>query len=294
MVERKGETGPLLGAHMSIAGGLDKAMVRGKDLTCNTIQIFTKNANQWKECNLGQDKISAFIKKREELNIQPVISHGSYLINLASPDEDIREKSMNAMLHELRRSEKLGIEYLVIHPGSHRGSGEKEGLQRIVNAIDQLLLRTDGYAITMTLETTAGQGTALGYTLKHLAYIMENVKDNSRMALCIDTCHVFAAGYDLRDEKNYEGFFNEVDKFIGMEHLKVIHLNDSKKNCGSRIDRHEELGKGMIGLGPFQRIMQDESLKHIPKILETPGIGTAKNRAKDRNTLQLLRNCVQQ
>ena len=140
----KGETGPLLGVHISIAGGLDKAIAGGKDLACNTIQIFTKNASQWKECNLGQDEISAFIKKREELNIRPVISHGSYLIALASPDEDIREKSLNDMLHELRRSEKLGIEYFVIHPG-HRGSGEKEVLQRVVGALEQLLLKTDGW-----------------------------------------------------------------------------------------------------------------------------------------------------
>ena len=281
---------PLLGAHTSIAGGLDKAIVRGRDLGCKTIQIFTKNSNQWKERHLEQGEISAFKAARKELDMGPVIAHSSYLINLASPDDEIYDKSINAVLNEMERCEKLGIEYLVLHPGSHRGSGEEEGLKRIVQAIDRLHQKTGGYKIRIALETTAGQGANLGYKLEQIAQMMESVKDNWRLALCLDTCHVFAAGYELRDEKSYERLFNEVETHIGMEYLKVIHLNDSKKDCGSRVDRHEDIGRGMIGPEPFKRIMQDGRLKDIPKIIETPGAGTDKNSEKDQENLQLLRN----
>ncbi len=282
--------GPLLGAHTSIAGGLDKAIVRGRDLGCNTIQIFTKNSNQWKERHLEQDEINAFHEAREESDMGPVVSHGSYLINLASPDDEIYDKSINAMFCEMKRSEKLGIEYLVVHPGSHRGAGEEEGLKRIVQAVDRLHQKTGGYKIRIALETTAGQGANLGYKLEHIAQMMESVRDNSRLALCLDTCHVFAAGYELRDGKSYERLFTEVEMLIGMEYLKVIHLNDSKKDCGSRVDRHEDIGMGMIGPEPFKWIMQDGRLKDISKIIETPGTGTDKNSEKDRENLQLLRD----
>ena len=281
---------PLLGAHTSIAGGLDKLVIRGRKLGCRTIQIFTKNSNQWKERYLDKEEIDLFKEARERSDVEPVIAHGSYLINLASPDDEIYDKSINAVLNEMERCEKLGIECLVLHPGSHRGSGEEEGIDRVVQAIDRIHRERSRYRVRITLETTAGQGATLGYKLEQIAQMMEGVRDNSRLALCLDTCHVFTAGYEMRDEKSYERLFNDVETLIGMEHLKVLHLNDSKRDCGSRIDRHEDVGKGLIGLEPFRWIMQDERLRDIPKILETPGIGTDKNREKGRYNLQLLRS----
>ncbi len=288
--EKRLKKEPLLGAHTSIAGGLDKLVIRGRKLGCRTIQIFTKNSNQWKERYLDKEEIDLFKEARERSDVEPVIAHGSYLINLASPDDEIYDKSINAVLNEMERCEKLGIECLVLHPGSHRGSGEEEGIDRVVQAIDRIHRERSRYRVRITLETTAGQGATLGYKLEQIAQMMEGVRDNSRLALCLDTCHVFTAGYEMRDEKSYERLFNDVETLIGMEHLKVLHLNDSKRDCGSRIDRHEDVGKGLIGLEPFRWIMQDERLRDIPKILETPGIGTDKNREKGRYNLQLLRS----
>jgi len=281
---------PLLGAHMSIAGGLDKAVLRGSRLGCNTIQIFTKNTNQWKERHLTGEDIDAFHEIRKRLNIEPVIAHSSYLVNLASPDDETYEKSISAVCHEVGRCEQLGIGCLVMHPGSHRGAGEEKGIERIVRAIDRVSRDRRGTGVSITLETTAGQGATLGHTFRQIARIMDGVKDTSNLALCLDTCHAFAAGYEMRDAESYEGLFGEIERLIGRGHLKVIHLNDSKKGCGSRVDRHEDIGKGMIGIEPFRWIMQDDRLKDIPKILETPGIGNDNNRDRNRETLQLLRS----
>ncbi len=278
---------PLLGAHMSISGGLKKALLRGYDLRCNTIQMFTKSSVQWKERFLEEQEVAGFREIRKRVNINPVISHNSYLINLASPDEGLYKKSIDAMLHEMRRCELLGVDYLVMHPGSHRGRGEEYGIEKIVCALNMIHERTKGYKVKITLETTAGQGTALGYRLEQIAQIMKSTEETSRLAFCLDTCHSFVAGYELRTEAGYERLLNEIEEITGMEKLKVIHLNDSKADCGSRIDRHENIGRGMIGEKPFRWIMSDERLKDIPKIIETPGLG--KDLEKDRENLDLLR-----
>ncbi len=282
--------GPLLGAHMSISGGLGKALLRGSDLGCNTIQMFTKNASQWRERYLEESEIAEFKEVRKKVKINPVISHSSYLINLASADDELYEKSIDAMLHEMQRCELLGVNYLVIHPGSHRGRGEEYGIKKIVQALDGIHERTKGYRVKITLEITAGQGTTLGYRLEQIARIMNEVVESSRLAFCLDTCHAFAAGYELRTVEGYEELLREIEEMIGMDKLKVIHVNDSKKDLGSRIDRHENIGKGMIGKKPFQWIMSDERLKDIPKILETPGFG--KDLEKDRVNFDLLRSFV--
>lgn len=262
---------PLLGAHMSISGGLEKALVRGHALGCNTIQMFTGNSNRWDRRPLERSKIDLFRQKRIETGIHPVISHASYLINLASPDEDLYKKSVNAMLEELSACEQLGIEYLVVHPGFHKGHGEKYGTDRIISALDTLHADTEGFRVKIALETTAGQGTVLGCRFEQIARIIDGVKENSRLSFCLDTCHIFAAGYDLRTEKDYNDLFRKVESTIGIRNLKVLHLNDSMKERGSRVDRHENIGKGMIGEQIFRLIMRDEALKEIPKIIETPG-----------------------
>ncbi|MBN2539360.1 MAG: deoxyribonuclease IV [Deltaproteobacteria bacterium] len=272
---------PLLGAHMSIAGGLEKALLRGHALGCTTIQLFTKTSNQWKERVLEESEIQLFREVRTKAGIEPVISHASYLINLASPDGELYTKSLDAMVHEIRRCEQLGIDYLVVHPGFHKGCGEEWGIDRITGALDAIHADTAGAKVRITLETTAGQGTALGGSLEQIARIIERVKENSRLAFCLDTCHTFVAGYDLRTRQNYLDLFRKMNDTIGRKNLKVIHLNDSKREKGSRVDRHENIGDGMIGEDLFRLIMRDESLVDVPKIIETPG---------DIENLQLLKS----
>ncbi|HPQ44929.1 MAG TPA: deoxyribonuclease IV [Syntrophales bacterium] len=274
---------PLLGAHMSIAGGLEKALLRGHALGCTTIQLFTKTSNQWKERILEEDEIRLFREVRTKTGIDPVISHAGYLINLASPDEELYEKSLNAMIHEIRRCEELGIDYLVVHPGHHKGRGEDWGTDRVTDALNVIHENAADAKVKIALETTAGQGTALGGSLEQIARIMERVKERSRLAFCLDTCHVFVAGYDLRTRQNYLDLLEEIDNTIDRKYLKVIHLNDSKREKGSRVDRHADIGDGMIGQDLFRSIMGDQSLVDVPKIIETPG---------DVKNLKLLKSFV--
>ncbi|MDO9514758.1 MAG: deoxyribonuclease IV [Syntrophales bacterium] len=281
MGDQKALTQPRLGAHMSIAGGLEKALLRGQTLGCTTIQLFTKNSNQWKERVLEKSEIQLFRELREQTGIDPVISHASYLINLASPDEEMYAKSLDAMVHEIRRCEQLGIDYIVVHPGFHKGRGEGWGIGRITEALDAIHADTAGSRVRVALETTAGQGSALGGSLEEIARIIERVKENSRLVFCLDTCHMFVAGYDLRTQQNYLDLFREIDDTTGREKLRVIHLNDSKREMGSRVDRHEDIGEGMIGEGLFRLIMGDISLAGVSKIIETPG---------DIENLQLLKS----
>jgi len=261
----------LLGAHMSISGGLDKALIRGHELGCNTIQMFTGNSNRWERRPLEKSQIDLFRETKRETGISPVISHASYLINLASPDEELYEKSLNAVLDEIHRCEQLDIDYLVVHPGFHKGRGEKYGIDRIIGALNKIHNDTAKAGVKIALETTAGQGTALGCSFEQIARIIEGVKESSRLVFCLDTCHIFVAGYDLRTKRDYLNLFRKIDDTIGVENLRVIHLNDSKRDLGSRVDRHEDIGKGIIGMELFRLIMRDESLKDIPKIIETPG-----------------------
>jgi deoxyribonuclease-4 len=259
-----------LGAHMSIAGGVFNAFSHGEAFDCDTIQIFVKSSNQWKAKPLTDEEVQKFKEEQKRTGIEPVVAHDSYLINLGSPDPALLEKSRKAFLVEMERCEKLGIPYLVTHPGSHIGAGEEAGINKIAESINWLLERTDGFAVKIVLETTAGQGTNLGYKFEQIATLIEKSIKPEKLLVCFDTCHAFAAGYDMSTSEAYEKTFKEFGRIIGFRKLAVLHLNDSKKGLGSRVDRHEHIGQGMIGKNAFKLIMQDSRFKTIPKILETP------------------------
>jgi len=261
----------LIGAHISIAGGMDRAPGRGEAIGCNAIQIFTKSQLQWRAKQLTRQQIEQFHRSVAESSIAVVVAHDSYLINLASPDAALLEKSRLAFLDEMDRAERLNIPALIFHPGSHKGSGEAAGLKRIADSINQVQQQRPGYRLKLLLETTAGQGTNLGYTFEQLKQIIDLVDQPKRVGVCLDTCHIFAAGYDLRTGAAYEATLTQFDRVIGLENLHAIHLNDCKSKLGSRVDRHENIGQGNIGLEGFRLIMNDPRLEHIPKLLETPG-----------------------
>jgi deoxyribonuclease-4 len=260
----------LLGAHMSISGGAFNALIAGEALGCTTIQIFTKSSNQWKAKKLSDEELERYHAEQKRTGIKPVIAHDSYLINLGSPDAALAQKSREAFLHELERCELLKVPYLVTHPGGHMGQGEDWGLARIAESLDWVHERTEGFEVQVALEVTAGQGTSLGYKFEHLAGIMERAKNPDRIKVCIDTCHLFAAGYDISNEEGYRKTISEFDRIIGLKCLVAIHLNDSKKPLGSRVDRHEHIGKGQIGETAFGLFMRDKRFAKIPKLLETP------------------------
>jgi deoxyribonuclease-4 len=280
----------LLGAHMSISGGVFNAPLYGREVGCDTIQIFTKNNSQWKAKELTAEDARKFFDSQEETGIAPVIGHNGYLINLASPKEDVYQLSLDAMLIELKRAELLRLPYLVMHPGSHLGSGEKKGISEIVRSLDWLHQKTKGYKVKILLETTAGQGSALGYRFEQLAEMIERVKDSERLGVCYDTCHAFAAGYDIRTSRAYEETFNEFDSVVGLSRLKVIHVNDSLRVLGSRVDRHQHIGEGNIGLEGFRLLMNDKRWEQVPKILETPKEGGTE---RDIKNLKVLRHLVE-
>jgi deoxyribonuclease-4 len=280
----------LLGSHVSIAGGLHNAFTMAQKIGCTAIQIFTKNANRWQAKPLTQEAIEQFLNAWKASEVKSVSVHDSYLINLGTPKPDLLKKSQNALLIELQRCEQLQIPYLVMHPGSHVGSGEEEGLKRVVESFDIIHEQTPGYQAKILVETTAGQGSALGYRFEHLAHIRAMVREPERIGVCLDTCHIFAAGYDFRAETSYQSTMDAFDSIIGLQHLKVIHLNDSLKEFDSRVDRHEEIGKGQIGLDGFRHVMRDPRLKDVPKILETP---KAKDPvASDQENLRILRKLM--
>ncbi|RKY88179.1 deoxyribonuclease IV [candidate division KSB1 bacterium] len=280
----------LLGAHMSIAGGVDKSIERGYSIGCSSIQIFTKSNNQWKAKELKDDEILRFKQNRVKYHINPIVAHDSYLINLAANRKEVLKKSIESFFIEMERCELLNIPYLVMHPGAHLGAGEDEGMKVLIDSFNQLLERSKGFKVIICLETTAGQGTNLGYRFEHIARIIDSVMDKNRFGCCYDTAHTFAAGYDIRDEKAYNKTMKEFDEVIGMEKLKVIHLNDSKKELGSKIDRHEHIGKGFLGLEAFRFIMNDERFVNIPKILETP---KGPDMKEDIENLAVLKSLVE-
>jgi deoxyribonuclease-4 len=261
---------PLLGAHMSIAGGLHRAPLRGRETGCQAIQIFTRNRNRWKSRKLSTKEIGLFRKACEETSISAVAAHNSYLINLASTRPDVSEKSFYALLHELQRAELLKIPYLVMHPGAHVGGGEKKGLRRIADAINRALERTRHCRVKILLETTAGQGTNLGHRFEHLAEILEMIESQERLGVCLDTCHAFAAGYDFRTAETYSKFIREFDGILGLDRLRLFHINDSKNELGSRVDRHEHPGVGFIGLQAFSFFLNDPKFNDLPFLIETP------------------------
>lgn len=280
---------PFLGAHMSIAGGLHLAIERGQSVGCTALQIFTKNNNQWRGKALGEDEAEQFRQAWADSGIGPIIAHNAYLINLASPDAETHRKSMTAMLDELRRAERLGLSGLVIHPGSHMGKGENWGLKRIASSLDALHARTPEYRVTILLEITAGQGNHLGYRFEHLGEILTRVKQPERLGICFDTCHAFAAGYDIGTIKGYRATMRRFDSTLGLDRLRVFHLNDSKSAFRSRVDRHEHIGQGTLGLDAFRFILNDRRFASVPKVIETP---KQPDLEEDRMNLGVLRGLV--
>jgi len=277
---------PLVGAHQSIAGGLHLAFDRATSVGCRTLQIFTKSSDRWHAKPLTVEDIASYKTAESKSSISPVIAHDSYLINLCAKDEEILRKSREGFADELRRCHLLGIRYLNFHPGAHMGAGEKEGIQRIIESLNYVHCQTDELNVLSVLETTAGQGTTLGYRFEQLREIIDGVEQVDRMAVCIDTCHIFAAGYDISTRSGYEHMIREFDAVVGFGRLAVIHVNDSRKPLGSRVDRHEHIGKGEIGIHGFQCLMQDARLTNIPKILETP---KGEDLKEDRENLATLR-----
>ncbi|MBO8130199.1 MAG: deoxyribonuclease IV [Candidatus Marinimicrobia bacterium] len=262
---------PLIGCHISISGGVENAPARGKQLGCDAMQIFTSNQMQWKGRPITDEAKVNYLKSMKENNIKVTISHDSYLINLGSPDKAKLEKSRQAFLEEIDRCDKLGIELLVFHPGSHMGKGEDYCLKIIAESIDYMVEQRPDSNISFVLETTAGQGSNVGYTFEQLRKIIELSSYPERFGICFDTCHAYAAGYDIVSFKGYKDTWTKFDDILGLERLKVFHLNDSKKELGSRIDRHCNLGDGYLGWETFYKIINDERFKELPMILETPG-----------------------
>jgi deoxyribonuclease IV len=275
----------LLGAHMSIGGGVFNAILRGKELQCTTIQIFTKSANQWKAKEITSEDIEKFKQVQKEAEITPVVAHDSYLINISSQDKELLKKSKESLLFELTRCELLSLPYLVMHPGSN--PDEKDGIKKISDSLNWVFSQSAKYRAKICLETTAGQGNTLGYRFEQIAQIIDLVEKKERIGVCYDTSHTFAAGYDIRDKKAYVNTFKEFDKVVGLKKICVIHLNDSKKELGTRVDRHEHIGKGFIGLEAFKILMNDPKFEKIPKIIETPKAGDW-----DKINLKLLRSLV--
>jgi len=261
----------LFGAHVSIAGGIFNAPLYGKEIGCDVIQIFTKNQIQWKIPFLQAEDIKHFQENRLKTGVIPVTVHSSYLVNIAGPDDNVTEKSINDLACELERAEVLNIPFVVFHPGAHKGIGEKYALKSIAENINKIFSKSNSKSTFLLLETTAGEGTTMGYKFEHFAEIFNKLKDLSRIGVCIDTCHIFAAGYDFRDEKSYYETIEKFDKIVGLKFLKVFHLNDSKFPSGSKMDRHEEIGSGEIGLNGFRILVNDEHFKDMPGILEVPG-----------------------
>ncbi len=267
-----------IGCHVSIAGGIDNSVIRAEELGCNTMQIFSKNAATWREKILDKEEIKRFKRnlKNSTITIDPVFIHTSYLINLASPSDELYFKSINSFVEEMKRADLLlTTPYLITHPGAHTGLGEEYGIQRVIRALNIILERSADLNLktVILLENTAGSGTHLGYSFQQWKRMVEGVRDNERMGICFDTCHSFAAGFDLSYKEGVEQTLEELDKFLGLERLKVIHLNDSKYPIGSRKDRHMHIGKGYIGLKGIEIIVNHRFLKDLPFVLETPKFG---------------------
>ena len=264
---------PLFGAHFSVAGGLTNAIATAVRFDCGTLQLFTKNANQWAAKPIADADALAFKAAADSAKLQFLTAHDSYLINLAAPGDELFRKSIGAFVIEWERAEQLGLSYLVTHPGAHVGSGDAVGVQRVIEGLDIASARCPGLKTQILLETTAGQGTSLGHRFEHLAAIRAGVREPDRYGVCLDTCHVFAAGYPIHLREGFDATFEEFDAVIGLEYLKLFHVNDSVKPLGSRVDRHAGLGLGQIGEGAFRMLVNDPRFDALPMILETPKEG---------------------
>ncbi|MBL7065150.1 MAG: deoxyribonuclease IV [Anaerolineae bacterium] len=278
-----------LGAHESISGGLHRAFDRAQSAGCEAVQIFVKSNRSWAVKPLTEGSIALFKAKAEETGIHPVVGHTSYLLNLGTADEALWTKSRDMLIIELERCEALGVPWLVLHPGSHVGAGEEAGLARVAQALGEVHAARPGFGIRILLETTAGQGTNLGYRFEHLAWLLENTVQGERLGVCLDTCHVFAAGYELRTPEGYTATMEAFDQVIGLERLKAVHLNDSKGDLGSRKDRHAHIGKGYVGLEGFRHVLNDPRLAGLPGLLETP---KSDDLHEDRENLAVLRSLM--
>ncbi|MBW1955414.1 MAG: deoxyribonuclease IV [Deltaproteobacteria bacterium] len=260
----------LLGAHFSIAKGLDRAVYDAAGYGCTALQIFTKNASTWKERTVSREEILAFEKAKTQTGITRIASHAAYLLNLASPEPKKYRVSVAALTRELERCAALDLPFLILHPGNHMGAGEAEGIKRIASGINTVFDEVKAPRTQLLLETTAGQGSSVGGRFEHIRSIMEGITDSKGVGACLDTSHIFAAGYDIRTRETYEKTLDAFDEIIGLDRLAVIHLNDAKRGLGSGVDRHEHIGRGQIGLDAFRFIMQDPRFEGIPKIIETP------------------------
>lgn len=261
---------PLLGAHMSIAGGYYKSVDAAAECQMNVVQLFTKNNNQWRAKAITEKEVEQFQESLAKHKLSHPLAHSSYLINLASPDDELWNKSIEAMAVELDRASQLGIFGVVMHPGSFTTSSEEAGLARIAAAIDQVHKLAPDSTANILLENTAGQGSNLGWKFEHLGAIIAAVKEADRLGVCIDTCHAFAAGYPLGSKEEFNATIKNLDKAVGIDRVKAFHLNDSKRELGSRVDRHEHIGQGHLGLEPFRHLLNDKRFKKVPMYLETP------------------------
>jgi deoxyribonuclease-4 len=304
---------PILGAHKSIAGGFYKAVDAAHRCGCDCVQIFTgapqqwsvqavkttsqsgglltKNNNRWRAKEIVEEDVTLFAGRLKELAIGHALSHSSYLINLGSPDDDLWERSIAGMVVELERAEQLGLPYVVMHPGSHTTTTPEEGIARIAAALDEVHQRVPEMKSQILLENTAGQGSNLGWRFEQLAAILAAVTQSERLGVCFDTCHAFAAGYPLADPVDYKATWKEFDKLVGIERIKAIHLNDSKKEQGSRVDRHEHIGRGKLGLSAFANLLADRRFRLVPMYLETPK-GDEDGEPLDVINLRILRDLV--
>jgi len=260
----------MLGAHVPTAGGLARAPENGRAIGARAIQIFTRNQLQWAGRPLGKKEAAEFRAAVAASGVRVVLSHGSYLVNLASPHGPSLRRSRAAFRNEMRRCHLLGIPYLVFHPGAHLGAGEAVGLANVARSLDQVLERP-AYDVMPLVEVTAGQGSCIGHRFAHLAEILDRVKSPERVGFCLDTCHLYAAGYDITTPRGYEQAFAELEKRVGLGRVRAFHLNDAKQGLGSRLDRHQSIGKGHLGLATFRRLLRDPRFRGVPMVLETPG-----------------------
>jgi len=304
--------GLILGSHLSVAGGLERALTEAAALGCDCVQIFVKNQRQWRAAPLSEEQITRFRAAQSATHVAPVVAHASYLLNLASPDEPARQRSIDALTDELQRCEALGVAYLVFHPGAHlnvedriqsRDSNQYRdreeagtspamlaGIERIAMSLDEVHRRCAGFRAMILLETTAGQGTSIGWRFEQLRGVLDRVKAPDQLGVCLDTCHLFAAGYDFRTPETYAAMTDELDRIIGLARVRCIHMNDSKRELGSRVDRHEHIGKGKIGKCGFAHFLNDPRFAGVPMILETPKGIDGRGTNLDRVNLRRLRS----
>jgi deoxyribonuclease-4 len=281
----------ILGAHQSIAGGYYKSVEIAHTLKCDCVQLFTKNNNQWRAKELTDEDVRLFQGRLAEFGISHPLAHDSYLINLASPDPALWKKSVDSFVMEMLRADRLGIPYVVTHPGAYTTSSEEAGIAAVVRALDETHRQTRGIKTKCLLETTAGQGSCLGNRFEHLAEMIDGVQDPDRLGVCVDTCHIFAAGYPISTEKDYKATMRVLDKTVGVKLVRAFHLNDSVKPLGSRVDRHAHIGRGMIGKEGFRLLLNDRRFRKVPMYLETPK-GEEKGKNLDAINLRTLRRLI--